>query len=208
MNIFIFRQIIKKSVYTLVLLSLLLSNLGMHVSPVSAQEEVPETPTATPVPEEGGGKPIEGTPTETPLPEETLTPTGTATEIPTYTPTPEEVSMLAMEVNALAGEGTIFRARVELKQPRDLARLNEWAMTVLENGTGYAFVQVNEEQLEKLARLGFAPSQIDSIEYLVAAYSQLQGDVISMGDVTSSSEDLMALSSLWINQIKFVQSAV
>ncbi len=98
---------------------------------------------------------------------------------------------------ATAGEGTLFRARVELKQPYDLTRLNEWGITVLESGSDAAYVQVDEEQLEKLARLGFEPSEINSFEYLMQVYNASHpADSRSMASMQMDAPFVLALSSV------------
>ena len=91
----------------------------------------------------------------------------------------------------------MFRARVDLRQPRDLTRLREWGITVLDSGSDSAFVQVDQLQLAKLARLGFKPAQIDSLDYLALVYNTLKlGDGVTSDELTESSKLLMELSSV------------
>jgi hypothetical protein len=113
----------------LLFLSLIASALGLGV--VLAQEAGTETPVLKNV------SPVEGTPTPTlPSAESTPTPEPPPAPLPTLTPKQETLSALNLSI---AGTGTWFRARISLKQPRDLARLNEWNITVLDQGDGAAY---------------------------------------------------------------------
>ena len=199
------RQFAQKLITFCVLLSVLLSSFKTSgILIVHAQEAGTETPTSTPEPTE--------LPTETPtyvhepleMPTETPTyasePVDTPIETPVFTPTiqltPTGEELPKLDLSA-AGSGASFRAQVLLKQPSDLGRLQSWGITVLDSNDDSAYVLVDPIQLAKLARLGFEPSGIDSLEYLVSAYNATQpGDRISKADLTASPPFLMQLSSV------------
>src|SRR6266540_549840 len=139
MKQFAFSRNLSKILNVIVLLCLLFAGFGPANVSVHAQEVIPETPTLS---------------TATPM----LTP------LPTVAPTEEVLSALNL---AEAGTGAIYRAQVQLKQPMDLTRLQDWNITVLQQGNGIAVVQVTPLDLSKLARLGFEPTQIDSVDYML-----------------------------------------
>jgi hypothetical protein len=123
-------------------------------------------------------------------PTQTVTATPTPTQLPTIAPT------LSSLDPASAGSGVTYRAQIQLKQPTDLKRLRDWNVKVLEQGNGIAVVQVTPEQLSKLARLGFKPTQIDSVDYMLTVQSLTTGEVLLQSDVTPSAKEIMALASV------------
>jgi len=164
----------------IVLLCLLLSGFGPANVSVHAQEANPETPTPDQVVTEDGTLiPPTGTlfPTETATPPSAETATPTFTPLPTIAPTEKVLSALNL---AEAGTGAIYRAQVRLKQPTDLKRLQDWNVKVLQQGNGTVVVQVTPLQLSKLARLGFEPTQIDSVDYMLTVQALTTGEVQSM----------------------------
>ncbi|MBI5964085.1 MAG: hypothetical protein HY863_11460 [Chloroflexi bacterium] len=151
-------------------------------------------------------------PTATTTPEVSA-PSSTATtlppEVPVLTETPPPPTLMPsiiLEATAemaktfdfsAAGEGTYFRALVSLNQPHDLARLEEWNIKVLEKYDGYAYVMADNVQLEKLARLGFDPSEVNSLEYMAYVYNAMKGaSIMSAEDLISSPQKLISLSSV------------
>lgn len=64
-----------------------------------------------------------------------------------------------------------FRTRVALRQPRDMARLQELGVAILDEQAGSATVLADAEQLEALARLRFAPQGTDEVGALVSAHA-------------------------------------
>ncbi|RJP53338.1 MAG: hypothetical protein C4586_01555 [Anaerolineaceae bacterium] len=210
-----FSKTLLKVIHAFVLVTLLVSNVGSGVMTASAQDLQTETPieTVTPTPTD---TPEDATRTPTPLPNtptltatetETLAPSITATSSPTETPTetatltplstvtPTEVVLSALDL-ASAGTGSIYRAQIRLKQPTDLVRLQDWHIIVLQQGNGIAVAQVTPEQLSKLARLGFEPTQIDSVDYMLTVQALSGGDIQSLSEVTSSAIEMMALASV------------
>jgi hypothetical protein len=96
-----------------------------------------------------------------------------------------------------AGEGTYFRALVALHQPRDLTRLKEWNIKVLQSFNGYAYVMVDKDQLEKLAHSGFNPTEINSLDYMATVYNTLKApNILSSQNLASSPITLMSLSGV------------
>ncbi len=162
---------IQKACVTLVVLSMLLSNLGpLNIQAVQAKGKGP-TPTPT----------LTGTPTAAPAATVTAAPSDTPTVIPTVAPaftptvslTPTATQLTPPDL-AAAGTGTLFRARITLKNSHDLQRLKEWNISVLAQDGDYVYVEVDNNNLERLARLGFSPDQIDSLEYLATVYNATQ----------------------------------
>lgn len=131
-------------------------------------------------------------PLETPTALPNVAPAFTPTV--TLTPNPEISSTLDLSA---AGAGTLFRVRLTLKNEHDLKRLAEWDIAILAQDGNQIYAQVDELKLEKLARLGFAPNQIDSLEYLVSAYRATQPDgPISLEQLVTTPDLLMSLSSV------------
>ncbi|MFH2040327.1 MAG: hypothetical protein ABIJ65_12930, partial [Chloroflexota bacterium] len=130
---------------------------------------------------------------------ETVSPTEPPPGTPLFNPT-VDLNKAAGEITldfTQAGVGTLFRAHVLLKNPSDLARLQGWGIEILTHDDTAAFVQVNKKDLEKLARLGFEPSQIDSINYLLTIYTALMGEGYADGSTSvSGPEFLMSLSDV------------
>jgi thermitase len=114
----------------------------------------------------------------------------TLTPLPTLAPIDSPVD------TASAGNGTLFRTQVKLKYPVDQARLEDWGIKILSTGDRTAVIQATDEQLEKLARLGFEPTQIDSVEYMLAVQSSASVTSMSLSEVTASSTEMMALASV------------
>jgi hypothetical protein len=138
--------------------------------------------------------------TPTPTPSVTKTPAPLLELTPTemLTPTAEELTIID---SSSAGEGTLFRARIQLLQPNDLKRLHEWKINVLTENDGYAFVQVEQAELEKLARLGFRPDEIDSLEYLASVHNAMnKAKSLSANDLARSSSTLLSLSSVDLDE--------
>lgn len=79
---------------------------------------------------------------------------------------------------------TLFRTRVQLRQPADLQRVIEMSTNVLATGDDWALLVVDEAQLTDLARLGFQPRQTDTL-----------GQLGFMRASLSSSEALAALTA-------------
>ena len=186
---------IQKACVTLVVLSMLLSNLGpLNIQAVQAKGKGP-TPTPT----------LTGTPTAAPAATVTAAPSDTPTVIPTVAPaftptvslTPTATQLTPPDL-AAAGTGTLFRARITLKNSHDLQRLKEWNISVLAQDGDYVYVEVDNNNLERLARLGFSPDQIDSLEYLATVYNatQFTSAPISKASLSASPKLLMSLSSV------------
>ncbi len=96
-----------------------------------------------------------------------------------------------------AGDGDWFRVLVSLQHPSDLKRLQEWQIQVLKEFDGYAYVLVSKAQLEKLSRLGFRPSEVNSVDYLVQVYNTLKRtNPITLQDLVSSPNLLLSLSNV------------
>ena len=185
------RTLVSRWISVLMLVCLLTSNLGPAWQVAHAEGELPPVvPTVTPE-----------APAETVTPQMTLpvvpeVPTVAPTFTPTVTLTPTEEMLSALDLS-LPGSGTLFRARITLKGAHDLERLAEWGIAVLAQDGSQVFVQVDESNLAKLARLGFAPGQIDSLEYLALLSSALNlGEPTSASELSASSGDLMALASV------------
>ena len=66
----------------------------------------------------------------------------------------------------LAEKEILFRTRVQLRHPTDLARVTGMAVHVLTTGEDWALLVVDETQLADLARLGFQPRQTDTLSQL------------------------------------------
>jgi hypothetical protein len=140
--------------------------------------------------------PLDETATETPIFSETGTPTLSETVTPTISITPTLAEVSAMDLS-IAGLGTLFRAEITINQKHDYARLKEWNIEILSKSDGSALVQVNREDLEKLARLGFHPTNIDSLEYMVAMVNLTSADEVTSLEVLADSPDLLkAMSSV------------
>lgn len=129
-------------------------------------------------------------PNATPTPDPEVTTTPTYTPIPTIAPTENAAD------TSTAGGGLFYRAQVLMNHPADSERLADWGIKILDNGFQTAVVQATQEQLARLARLGFAPTQIDSVEYMLAVQSASNGAALSISEVVSSSAEMMALASV------------
>jgi len=112
---------------------------------------------------------------------------------PTVAPTPDVLSSLDFSA---AGMGTLYRAHVTLKHAKDPQRIQSQGATILQSSGGVAVVQATAEQLETLARLGFEPTQIDSVDYMLTVQSLSGGEIQSLADVTTSPNEMMALASV------------
>jgi hypothetical protein len=70
--------------------------------------------------------------------------------------------------HALLNAASTFRVQVALRQPSDLARLQELGVTLLEQWETGATVLASEAQLEALARLRFEPQHTDRLATLLS----------------------------------------
>jgi len=181
--------LIRKSLYGIVILALLLAAPGSHpVTSARAQEAGTEMPA----------------PSDTATPQPSDTPVPTETPAPIFRPSVELTPTASLQETldfSAAGNGTLFRARVTLKQPADLSRLQKWGITVLASSGGTAYVLVDETQLAKLARLGFAPFEINSLDYMATVYAALNaGSDVSSDMLAASPDFLMSLASVDTDQ--------
>ncbi len=121
------------------------------------------------------------------------------------TPTPDEAPPVLSTTAApegmlsaldAAGTAALYRARVMLKHVKDPQRIQSQGAVILQQSGGQAIVQVTPSQLAALARLGFGPTQIDSVEYMLTVQSLAGGEIQSLEDVTASSAEMMALASV------------
>ena len=76
----------------------------------------------------------------------------------------------------------IYRTQITIRNPNDWQRLHEWEVLVLEQGADWALVLVDELQLERLARLGFAPRSSDGLASLVTGHAQEKPLIPSRGE--------------------------
>lgn len=115
---------------------------------------------------------------------------------PTIILTPTTDALKSLELGS-AGSGKLYRARVLLQHPHDLSRLKDWGIEILKYGSDAAYVQVTPEQLKKLARLGFAPSEIDSLSYMADVYNKLHpNSTIAESVLAADPKLIMTLSSV------------
>ena len=89
-------------------------------------------------------------------------------------PVESESEQAALQTTIPDAQGALFRTKVTLRLPTDLANLEEMDTVILESGEDWALLLVTADQLEDLARLRFNPRESNELETLATAHAESQ----------------------------------